>query len=514
MKPVVSSLKSPSSLRRAWSSGTEALGVTVLLLPLGVAPRLSAASPPPLSPLPEACRSDELPAAAATTSDAVLAELVNREANALLRGGRVAGIAVGVLRAGVPAFAGGFGFADLEHSVPVTPDTFFRLASVSKQFTAAALLQQVEDGKLALEDPLSRHFPLLRAPGGDPTLRQLLNHTSGLMSLTSVPDFRRRMALAQSVADVVAMFDGAAADFAPGDGFAYNNSAYILAGEIAARAAGNDYPTLVRTRLFEPLGMKSSGYAHEDRLIPHRARGYAVADGKLVPASWMNREVPRGAGSLGSTVSDLLIWARALPELEVVGDASFAAMVEPTALPAPGRDDAFDVVSYGLGLALGERDGVPWYGHGGNIEGFNTWIEWLPDDDLALVALVNTEGDHAHTLCERLARRLAKPRTAAAATTAPAAPAEPFDAALRERCVGRYVSGSQSLRLRLSGDALELELDGAGATRLAWRGRRDGRFEFGITADPSESFCIDLETTPPRATLAGRMALRRFIRSE
>ncbi|MBM4014610.1 MAG: beta-lactamase family protein [Planctomycetes bacterium] len=161
--------------------------------------------------------------------------------------------------------------------------------------------------------------------------------------------------------------------------------------------------------------MQSSGYAHEDVVIPHRARGYAVVDGKLVPARWMNMEVPRGAGALGSTVNDLLIWARALPGLDVVGDASFAAMVEPTALPVPGRDGSFDVVRYGLGLMTGERDGVAWYGHGGNIEGFNTWIEWLPDHDLALVALVNTEGDHARALCDRLARMLAPARAAGSA---------------------------------------------------------------------------------------------------
>src|SRR5687768_10363706 len=218
--------------------------------------------------------------AAASDVDAELAGKIAAEAAAAMRSGPVAGIAVGVLRGGETLFCGGFGFADVEHEAPVTERTFFRLASVTKQFTAAALLQQVEDGTLALDDPLSRHLPKFRAPGGDPTLQQLLNHTSGIRSITSLPDFRQKIVPLRSASDVLSVIDGLPADFAPGDGFEYNNSAYILAGEIAASAAGLDYPTLIEQRIFEPLGMRDSGYASERRLIPRRARGYAVEAGK------------------------------------------------------------------------------------------------------------------------------------------------------------------------------------------------------------------------------------------
>jgi CubicO group peptidase (beta-lactamase class C family) len=130
--------------------------------------------------------------AVGAAADAKLVQKITAEAESTIRNGPVAGIAVGVLRAGATLFCGGFGFADLENEVPVTERTFFRLGSVTKQFTAAALLQQVEDGKLALDDRLSRHLPQVRAPGGDPTLLQLLNHTSGIKSFTSLPDFRLR----------------------------------------------------------------------------------------------------------------------------------------------------------------------------------------------------------------------------------------------------------------------------------------------------------------------------------
>lgn len=455
-----------------------------------------------------------------------LAAIVAAEATAVLRGGPVAGIGVGVLRDGAPAFAGGFGCADLEHAVPVTEHTFFRLASVSKQFTAAALLQQVEDGTLALDQKLSRHFPLFRAPGGDPTLAQLLNHTSGIASLTSLPDFERRMLGAESVADVVAMFDGQPADFAPGEGFSYNNSAYVLAGEIAARAAGVDYPTLVQQRLFAPLGMTESGYAFEDRLIPQRARGYVVADGKLAPARFMNMEVPRGAGALGSTVHDLLIWARALPALEVIGDPSFTAMTEPTRLPIAGHPDdrdggdaACDTIDYGYGLMRGTHESVAWYGHGGNINGFNTWIEWLPDHDLALVVLVNTEGDHAHALAERLVRRLvpeAAPGTPIAssnhATTGAAPPLTVAPVELAP-CLGTYASGKLPLRLVQEDAGVIAHLGGQPGATLRFVGRRDGRLDFAFEADPTKHLLLDPAATPPRATLTGQLTLRRFLRT-
>ncbi len=191
--------------------------------------------------------------AAGTAVDAKLVQKITAEAASAIRKGPVAGIAVGVLRAGATLFCGGFGLADLENEVPVTERTFFRLGSVTKQFTAAALLQQVEDGKLALDDRLSRHLPQVRAPGGDPTLLHLLNHTSGVKSITSLPDFRLKCAAVQSAPDVLKMIDGLPADFAPGDGFEYNNPAFVLAGEIAARTSGGDSAALIEQRIFAPL---------------------------------------------------------------------------------------------------------------------------------------------------------------------------------------------------------------------------------------------------------------------
>jgi CubicO group peptidase (beta-lactamase class C family) len=452
--------------------------------------------------------------ATGAAADAKLAQKITAEAESTIRTGPVAGVAVGVLRAGATLFCGGFGFADLENEVPVTERTFFRLGSVTKQFTAAALLQQVEDGKLALDDRLSRHLPQVRAPGGDPTLLQLLNHTSGIKNFTSLPDFRLKCAAVQSAPDVLKMIDGLPADFGPGDGFEYNNSAYVLAGEIAAHAAGIDYAALIEQRIFAPLEMHDSCYAGERRLIPHRARGYAARAGKLVPAEPMNMEVPRGAGGLGSTAHDMLIWARALPALEVVGDENFARMTGPTQL-------GDDVVEYGFGLQRGRHGAVPWYGHGGKIDGFNTWIEWLPEQDVALVVLVNTEGSHAQRLAEQLVPFLV-PDSKSAVGANGGGTAAPLDASRAAQCPGRYVGGELVVTIaRVPGGSdasepprLTAQLAGQSPVPLRFRGELHGRLDFEIEPDPTQHLLFEPEAKPPRATMTRPLGLRRLLRAE
>ncbi len=430
-------------------------------------------------------------------------------AEATLKSAPIAGIAIGVARGDETLFEGGFGFADLEQQVPVTEHTFFRLASVSKQFTAAALLQLAEDGVVALDDPITKHLPSFRAAGGTITLLQLLNHTSGIPSLTALPDFRRRAPFVQTPDDVIAMFDGLPADFAPGTGLEYNNSAFVLAGEIAARAAGTTYAELIRTRIFAPLGMEESGYADETRLIPRRARGYVADGGQLVNAPAFNMVVPGGAGALGSTASDLLRWARALPALEVVGDESFALMTTPTTIEGGIKID------YGLGLALGHADGAPWFGHGGNIEGFNTRIEWLPEQEAAIVVLVNTEGQQAEALGRRIARLLLPERSAdanASGATAAAATPLPLDAARAAACLGKYRSRGSELEIVANADgSLAARLGPQQVAPLLFRGETAGRIDFEI--DARQRLHVEPDAKPPRATLAGPMAAQRFERS-
>lgn len=468
---------------------------------LSLLPAVAAAQP---SPAPQAPAADELRAR------------VTALAEATLKSGPVAGLAIGLARGEETLFAGGFGKADLEQGTPVTPQTFFRLASVTKQFTAAAVLQLAEDGTLSLDEPITKQLPKFVAPSGTVTVRQLLNHTSGIAIYTANPAFDEWARHPRTPADVVAFIDGKPADFAPGSGFDYNNSAYFLAGELAARAAGKSYEALIEERLFGPLGMEQSGYADDARLIEQRAQGYAVEGGKFVNDLAMDMAIPGGAGALGSTLHDLLIWVKALPRLDVVGDESFAAMTAPTTV-----EGGF-TVDYGLGLMLGTRDGHAWYGHGGNIHGFNCWIEWLPDAELAVVVLANTEGNHARELAPRLLRLLLPEPSgastngaaaAAAAAPAAAAPAERLDA-----LVGRYLAGARELIVARDGARLTVRarLDAQPGTPpalpLRFVGARDGRYEFAFEVDPTQHLVFEPAAAPSRATLTGRLLVRRFER--
>ncbi|MBL8843612.1 MAG: beta-lactamase family protein [Planctomycetes bacterium] len=464
-------------------------------------------------------------AAPGTPAGDELPARVGALAEATLKSGPVAGLAIGLVRGEETLFAGGFGFADLEQRTPVTPHTFFRLASVTKQFTAAALLQLVEDGTLSLDEPITKQLPKFVAPGGTVTIRQLLNHTSGIAIYTANPAFDEWARHPRTPADVVAFIDGKPADFAPGSGFDYNNSAYFLAGELAARAAGKSYEALIEERLFGPLGMERSGYADDVRLIEQRAQGYAVEGGQFVNDLAMDMAIPGGAGALGSTLHDLLLWAKALPRLDVVGDESFAAMTAPTAV-----DGGF-TVDYGLGLMLGTRDGQAWFGHGGNIHGFNCWIEWLPDAELAVVVLANTEGNHARELAPRLLRLLLPEPAAGAASSGAgssgaAASAAPTESAAvagppsesLDALVGRYRAGERELTVARDGARLTVRarLDAQPGTPpalpLRFVGARDGRFDFAFEVDSTQHLVFEPAAVPSRATLTGRLLVRRFER--
>ncbi len=233
-------------------------------------------------------------------------------------------------------------------------------------------------------------------------------------------------------------------------------------------------------------------------------------------------EVPRGAGGLGSTAHDLLLWARALPALEVVGDESFARMTAPTQL-------GDDVVEYGLGLQRGHHGAVPWYGHGGKIDGFNIWIEWLPEQDAALVVLVNTEGSHAQRLREQLVPYLMPDAkaTVAANGAAPGAAkgggtAASLDATRAAQCLGRYVGNKTVVTIARASDGsdtseparLTAQLGGQSPVPLRFRGERNGRLDFEIEPDPTQHLLFEPEASPSRATMTRPLGLRRLLRAE
>jgi CubicO group peptidase (beta-lactamase class C family) len=297
--------------------------------------------------------------------------------------GESSGVAILVGRDGQILFQGGAGLADLAKKIPVTPETKFRIGSVTKQFTAAAILRLAEEKKLALTDPLAKFFPDFPR-GREITLHHLLTHTSGIHSYTDKPDFLGQVAKFIEPAKLIASFQNDPSDFAPGAGFHYNNSAYFLTGEIVAQVSGKPFADYLRETFFEPLGMKDTGVFVNSAPPPGMATGYSFADDKLTPALDWDMSWAGGAGALYSTVGDLFRWNEALFGGRVINPASFKAATTANVLP-PGVDG----LKYGYGLVMSELHGLPAISHSGGLNGWSSDLLRLPDQHCTVVVLAN-----------------------------------------------------------------------------------------------------------------------------
>ncbi|MDR3404196.1 MAG: serine hydrolase [Chthoniobacter sp.] len=293
------------------------------------------------------------------------------------------GVAVLVARDGQILFQGGYGQADVEKKTPITPETKFRIGSVTKQFTAAAILKLAEQGKLSISDPLAKYFP--GVPNAEKiTLRHLLTHTSGLHSYTDRPDFFAGVAKPVAPADLIALMSKDEPEFAPGTNFKYCNSGYFLLGEIVAKASGQSLADYLRTTFFEPLEMKDTGIYVNATPPAGAALGYDVEKGKASRALDWDMSWAGGAGAIYSTVGDLFRWTEALHGGRVVNSDSFKAMTTPPS-PPPGRDSS----NYGFGLVMSDVARLPAIWHNGGLQGWSSNVIWLPRQHVVLIALGN-----------------------------------------------------------------------------------------------------------------------------
>lgn len=300
----------------------------------------------------------------------------------------VAGISVAVARDGQVVIARGYGMANLEHSVAVTPETVFHIASISKNILAAVVLQLVDEGKLQLDDDVTKYVPEAPMLGHHVTVRQLLNHTSGIYNFTSLPDAANNERFDLTHEQVLGLIKDKPFDFEPGTHWRYDNSAFYLAGMVVERVTKQEYGAYVREHVFKPLGMSSASLCDARMVVPHLASGYELDRGALVNAAFMTWKLPFAAGAVCATASDLLKWEAALDTGRVLTPSSLALMRTPTTL-ADGTK-----IDYGLGTRLGSLDGHRVLGHTGSGGGFRNVFESFPDDHLTIVILMNL-GDAA-----------------------------------------------------------------------------------------------------------------------
>ena len=337
-------------------------------------------------------------AAAPRSSD----EAIARQTRELLRRATRAdgpGAAVLIARGSQVVVREARGLASIELGVPLAPDHVFRIASVTKIFTAATVLKLAELGKLSLDERLSTYLPAV-GEAGRATIRQLLNHTAGIPDTASGP----RPGFARGEADRearVAEIGRRPLAFTPGTRWAYSNSGFILLGAVIEKVAGEPWEVALRKRLLEPLGLTRTQYGTNALLISGRVSGYTTGKERGVTANarFVSASVPDSAGALVSTADELLIWMRALAAGRAIGRDSFQQMIAP-APEVPGTSPG---ARYGLGVYIWRVRGATMVGHTGQIDGFASVVGHLPAQDLTVIALANDDTFDARVAGRRLA---------------------------------------------------------------------------------------------------------------
>ncbi|WP_289059548.1 serine hydrolase domain-containing protein [uncultured Mesotoga sp.] len=313
--------------------------------------------------------------------------------------------AILVSRGDVILHAGGYGMADIERNIPNTPEKKFRIASITKQFTAAAILRLCEDGLMSLSDPVGKFIPEFQN-GDIISIEQMLNHSSGIPTMINTQELReeiRKFEVGRTLQEAeIAYISSLPLRFEPGSSFLYSNSAYFLLSVIIERASGKRYDDYLRSNFFEPLGMNNTGYDYNEYDsgwgLPYYCDSYVIDLSSVRPADWVDRRLPGGAGGLYSTVYDLYLWDRALSAGEVLSESFLRLMQSPS-------NELFEAgygVFIGNELIDGEYRRVVY--HDGDTKGTSTRINRYVDDDIFVVVLSNIEGRDFTALAYELAK--------------------------------------------------------------------------------------------------------------
>jgi CubicO group peptidase (beta-lactamase class C family) len=290
--------------------------------------------------------------------------------------------AVLVAQNGEVLLSQGYDLADRDKNLPNTPQTKYRLGSITKQFTAMAILMLQAQDKLNVQDPICRYIPECPMVWQDITIHHLLTHTSGIPNFTDFRDYQAMKATPSPLEQTMARFKDKPLNFQPGEHWSYSNSGYILLGYIIEQASGQSYETFLQEHIFEPLQMQNTGYDHNDGSL---ATGYTGSHGLWRQADYIDMTIPHAAGALYSTVEDLYRCDQALYTEEFVSQDLLHLMFTPHAeMPIAN-------LSYGYGWAVGEMNNHQAVGHGGGIEGFATEIRRYIDDHVTIIILSNRD---------------------------------------------------------------------------------------------------------------------------
>jgi D-alanyl-D-alanine carboxypeptidase len=346
---------------------------------------------------------------------------------------RVPGIAVAVVRDGKIVVAKGYGLANVEHQVPVTTSTVFQGASIGKQFTATAVMMLVEEGKVALDEKISKYLGDVPPSWAGITVRHLLTHTSGLTQYP--PGFDQRRDYSED--ELLKIIQSVPLAFAPGTRFEYSNAGYVTLGVLIRRVTGQYYGDVLKKRIFEPLGMATARVISEAAIVPNRAAGYILYEGKLVNQPWIAPTLNRTAdASLYFSVLDLAKWDAALYGETLLKRASLEQMWTPAKL-SDGT-----AAPYGFGWFISSANGHRLIEHEGAWQGFNANIARYVDDRLTVIVMSNLKSAKTQMLSHRIAGTFLP--AVAPPQYAPIADAEPHITKLIREVMLRLAAGEDA----------------------------------------------------------------------
>jgi CubicO group peptidase (beta-lactamase class C family) len=366
------------------------------------------------------CVTLSISASGQATGQAAVLSRIDSVVKAEMSRQKIPGVAVAIVSKGTVMMAKGYGEANVEHHVAVTPETVFESGSVGKQFTSTAVMLLVEDGKIGLEDPITKYFPDAPASWAGITVRHLLTHTSGIPDYTTdAMDYRRDY----TEDELAKMAFGLKPEFPPGSRWNYSNTGYVLLGIIIHKASGQFYGDVLRDRVFGPLQMRTARIISEEDIIPNRAAGYQLVKGALKNQEWVAPMLNTTAdGSLYLSLQDYIAWDRGLRAGKILKPASWATVNTPVTLTS-GKH-----YPYGFGWSIDTVAGQLRIHHGGAWQGFQTYISRYLGDDMTIVALANLGGSQPVAIVDGVAGILDP-----ALRAKPLVPIEDREPALRAR---------------------------------------------------------------------------------
>ncbi len=306
------------------------------------------------------------------------------------------GAAILVTKGETVLYRGGAGLANMELNVPMTADHVFEIGSITKQFTAVAILMLAEAGKLNVQDEITKYLPDYPTQGHTITIHHLLNHTSGIKSYTSM-NLQGIARTDMSPVEIIDFFKNEPMDFAPGERWLYNNSGYIILGHIIEQVSEQSYEDYVEENIFKVVGMDNSRYGHKGELTPLRASGYQTTEDGFVNAAYLSMTLPYAAGSLMSTVDDLHKWQLALQNNKLISEESKKLAY------ADGKLNDGKPMGYGYGLKPTNVNGLASIEHGGGIFGYTSYQVYIPESDVHAVVLSNCNCNSPTDFTVRLA---------------------------------------------------------------------------------------------------------------